>query len=90
MSTKASISKNLSRELNLSSNTSKKLVDIFLNTIIQKSNKKTIKISNFGSFSMNITPQRLGRNPKTKESYIICSRKKLTFSASKKIKEVLN
>lgn len=90
MSTKASISKNLSRELNLSSNTSKKLVDIFLNTIIQKSNTKTIKISNFGSFSMNITPQRLGRNPKTKESYIICSRKKLTFSASKKIKEVLN
>ena len=58
MSTKASISKNLSRELNLSSNTSKKLVDIFLNTIIQKSNEKTIKISNFGSTR---TPRRTRR-----------------------------
>jgi len=90
MSTKASISKTLSRELNLSPNTSKKLLDIFINTIVKNSNKKNIKIGNFGSFKMNITPQRLGRNPKTKESYIICARKKLTFFASKKIKEVLN
>ena len=36
------------------------------------------------------SPKRLGRNPKTKESFIIPPRKKINFRASKKVKEDLN
>ena len=49
-----------------------------------------IKISGFGTFSTKRTLERVGRNPKSKESYIIPSFKKLTFNASAKVKGVLN
>ena len=39
---------------------------------------------------MKKTLQRVGRNPKTKEFYIIYPALKISFRASKKIKEVLN
>lgn len=88
--TKASISKNISNELDISMDQSKKVLDCFLQTIIKHSKSRKIKISGFGSFYTHRTLKRLGRNPKTKESYIIKSRKKCAFKTSNKIKEILN
>tara|TARA_Y100000992_G_scaffold207774_1_gene142358 strand:- start:201 stop:473 length:273 start_codon:yes stop_codon:yes gene_type:complete len=90
MVTKASISKNISNELNISKKESKKIFEKFISLIIGKSTKQNVKIHGFGVFSIHQTPKRVGRNPKTKESYIIMPMNKLIFKASEKVKEVLN
>ena len=68
---------------------SKALLNSFIN-IIKKNKSKKIKISNFGTFYFHITPQRLGRNPKTKEEFIIPKRQKLILKASNAVKNKLN
>tara|TARA_B100001057_G_scaffold264305_1_gene264455 strand:+ start:39614 stop:39886 length:273 start_codon:yes stop_codon:yes gene_type:complete len=86
---KKDIVKNISSEAFLSLSDSKALLNSFIN-IIKKNKSKKIKISNFGTFYFHITPQRLGRNPKTKEEFIIPKRQKLTLKASSAIKSKLN
>lgn len=90
MSTKAYISKILSKKLNISSNEGHNIVTNFINLIKEKSEIKKIKLKGFGTFNYYRTPKRKGRNPKTLESYIIAPRKKLVFAASNKIKKILN
>ncbi len=69
--------------------TAKDLLESFID-IIKSNSSKNIKISNFGTFSVKTTPERVGRNPKTKKEYIISKRKKLTFQASSVVKKNLN
>lgn len=90
MTTKNCISKNISNNINIPINESKMIVDTFLKTIIFNSKHKKVKISGFGAFSIKNSPKRVGRNPKTRESYIIDTMKKLNFSPSNKIKNYLN
>ena len=87
---KISIAKNISKKVNLTQRDGKLIVDKFLQIIISKSKLNQIKISGFGSFKFNKTPERIGRNPKTKEPYVIQSSKKLSFYTSNKIKQTLN
>ena len=49
-----------------------------------------VKISSFGTFSVRHKKSRIGRNPKTKESYIIKPRKKLNFRASNILKKIMD
>ena len=65
-------------------------LESFLLLIKHKSKLRSVKISSFGSFSSKKTPKRLGRNPKTKDSYIIPELNKFNFKPSNKIKENLN
>ncbi len=90
MTTKLFISRRISKKLNISINESKLLLDHFLNIIKTESKFKKIKLSGFGTFYTHTAPNRLGRNPKTLESYIIKSIKKLNYKASIKTKETLN
>ena len=86
---KKDIIKSISSETLLPRSTSKALLESFL--CILKANKfKKIKISKFGSFYTYETPERIGRNPNTKEEFIITSRKKLIFKPSSFIKINLN
>lgn len=89
--TKREISKILSNSSNLSIISAELLVDSFINILkknISQNNK--VKISGFGSFNLYITPQRPGRNPKTKESFIITKRTKIKLLISNKLKRYLN
>lgn len=90
MTTKSSISKTLANELKLSKKECDDLVNEFVSIITNESKIKILKISKFGTFYTHKTKERIGRNPKTKESYIICSRNKLVFKPSQKIKEKIN
>ena len=90
MSTKSSISRNISNEIGITLKDSKLLLDKFLLILKKESKLKKVKLSAFGTFSMRTTPKRIGRNPKTLESYIIKPTKKLIFKASVKTKEILN
>lgn len=90
MATKASISKFLSEEMGITLLESKKFINSFLDCILDNSFKKRIKLNGFGTFFIHRSPQRIGRNPKTKESYIIKPRKKIIFKASQTIKKIIN
>ena len=87
---KSDIAKNISIDLGLSIVISKNFFDHFIGLVIKESKKKTVKISKFGSFQMKSTPQRVGRNPKTKEEYIITKREKLNFVTSNLIRSDIN
>ena len=63
------------------------IFQIILNNII-KHNK--VKIAKFGTFSIRKKNQRIGRNPKTKESKIISERNVILFKASKEFKNYIN
>lgn len=90
MANKLTICMNLTSKQDISIIESKYILESFLSIISHHSKTKKVKISNFGTFSSSITKKRIGRNPKTKESYIIEPVKKIKFNVSNKIREVLN
>ena len=87
---KSDIAKKISLKANISDYLSKNIANSFIDLIKSKSNSSDIKIANFGTFTNKVSPQRIGRNPKTGEEYIISERVKLNFIVSNKIKEQLN
>ena len=87
---KSDIAKNISIKSLVSAGESKILLESFLSLIKSSSKNGPVKLNNFGTFSFKKTPKRLGRNPKTKDSYIIPMLNKLNFKPSNKIKENLN
>jgi integration host factor subunit alpha len=87
---KKDIVKNISTKAHISSEQSINLLNAFIKIVKIQSNSRIIKISNFGSFFKKLTPQRLGRNPKTKEEFVISQRFKLTLKPSNNIKKSLN
>ena len=88
--TKASLIKKIVKDSALSSEDASSILESFL--LIVKSIEKSslVKLSSFGTFSVKKTPKRLGRNPKTKDSYIIPSKLKLKFKPSNLIKGKIN
>lgn len=87
---KNNISKNISKKLSITLDHSSNVLEFVLLLIKNNSKNKIVKLSSFGSFNYKISPQRIGRNPKTEESYIIPELNKLKFKPSNKIKEALN
>ena len=87
---KSDIVKNISRKSLVSAGDAKNILESFLSLIKSSSKLRPVKLSSFGTFSFKKTPTRLGRNPKTKDSYIILELNKLNFKPSNKIKENLN
>ena len=78
-------------QLGFSKLISENLIDDFIQTIIQSFLKeKKIKLSRFGTFEIRHKRSRIGRNPKTKESKEISSRKVLLFKPSKEFKKLVN
>ena len=87
---KSDIAKNISSKASISESISKELVSSFIDIIKSNSNEQDVKVANFGTFANKVTPQRIGRNPKTGEEHIITERVKLNFIVSNKVKEQLN
>ena len=63
------------------------IFEIILKNIIKY---KKVKIAKFGTFSLRKKKQRMGRNPKTKETKIISERNVILFKASKEFKDFIN
>lgn len=87
---KIDIVKNISAKAAISNVLSENLVNSFIDFIKSKSNEADLKIANFGTFTNKVTPQRIGRNPKTGKKHIITERVKLGLIVSNKIKSQLN
>ena len=88
--TKDMISKEINKEIGYSNNFSKKLLNIFIKCMVQQVIKSDLNFKNFGVFKKIFKNERIGRNPKTKEEYIIKSRKVLKFVPSKKLVGYVN
>jgi len=89
--TRKDLSNKIYKSLGFSKNISSKIVDDFFENIICEVIKSDqIKISSFGTFSVLNKNERIGRNPKTKVSAKINSRKVVKFKPSLSLKEKLN
>ena len=89
--TRADLAEAVFREVGLSRNESAKLVESVLGLITDSlAQGETVKISSFGSFSVRLKGQRIGRNPKTGEEVPILPRKVLVFRASHVLKDQIN
>ena len=82
--------KNISKKSLLSIKDGNILLESFLTFVKKQAKSNKVKLSGFGTFSFKKTPKRIGRNPKTSDSYIIQERNKLNFKPSNKVKEQIN
>ena len=82
---KKDISKILSDKTGYPLNYSKKLIDDLINSIIELVNTNILNLKNFGTFRILKKKERTGRNPKSKEVFIISARKVLIFKTSRQL-----
>ena len=47
-------------------------------------------LKNIGTFKLSKKNERIGRNPKTKEEFLISKRKSIRFIVSKNLTKILN
>ena len=87
---KENLAKNLSEKTGYSYQFSKKLINDLIETIIDIIKSGECNLKNIGSIKTIFKKERIGRNPKTKEEFIINSRKSISFLASKKLLDKLN
>ena len=88
--TKKDLAKKISKEIDVPLELSSNFVTSFFNTQKKIINHGSLKISKFGSYKLSFTPQRIGRNPKSLKEHVIPKRKRISFTISKKIKNILN
>ena len=87
---KKDIVKSFSNKIGLSSRVSNKLVDEIINILIKNIKEGHLNLKNIGSFKLLKKKERIGRNPKTKEEFVISSRNSISFVPSKKISNKLD
>ena len=88
---KDDISKKIFLDIGISKSYSGKILNDIIQIIILNSNlKEKIKIKDFGTFTLRIKKERIGRNPKNKNKHDISERTVSIFKASKKLKMKIN
>ena len=89
--TKKEIVNSIYMQIGFSKNISETLLeDIFQLILNNLKEHKKLKIAKFGTFELRKKKQRIGRNPKTKESKIISARNVILFKPSKEFKKFIN
>ena len=78
-------------QIGFSKQISENLIDDFFQIIVENlSKERSLKLSNFGTFSIRQKKSRVGRNPKTKKEAVISERNVVLFKASKEFKDFVN
>ena len=88
--TKIDIAKELSKKTGYSLELSKILINNLLIVLISAIRKNKLNLKNIGTFRLINKSERIGRNPITKENFVITSRKSISFISSKKLLSVVN
>jgi len=89
--TKKDIVNSIYMQIGFSKKISETLLEDLLQIILQNIIKmKKVKISKFGTFTIRNKKQRIGRNPKTKETKLISERNVILFKPSKELKKYIN
>ena len=84
-STRETIAKQISIEFGIAYSTVYKKIDKILEIWGNEIIISNLSINNIGSFNIKKKNERIGRNPKTKEEYLIKSRKVISFKKSNKL-----
>ena len=87
--TKVDIIRELSKKTGFSINFSKKLINNLIDILVNQIKSGQLSLKNLGTFKIINKNQRIGRNPKTKEKFIIEKRKSVRFKSSQKINQEL-
>ena len=87
---KIDLAKQLKIKTGFSTNISKKLINDLIEILTEVIKTGYLNLKNIGSFKIINKKERMGRNPKTKEEFIISSRKSISFIPSKKLLQNLN
>ena len=82
--------KSLSMNKGFSNLLSKKIIEELLETLSILIKNNDLILKNIGSFRIIEKKERMGRNPKTKENYIIKKQKSLSFITSNYLKKLIN
>ena len=82
--------KYLSSKTGFSLNYSKKLIDDLINIITKEIRHGKFKLKDIGTFKLLDKNERVGRNPKTQEEFVISKRKAISFIVSEKVKDKLD
>jgi integration host factor subunit alpha len=80
--TKKELATNISSKIGLPTSYIILIIDDLIEILKQSIKKKNTNIKNFGTFKKINKSERMGRNPKTKQKYIITARKSISFSSS--------
>ena len=80
----------ISESIGYSKKFSDRLVNDLVEIIVQNIKSGNFHLKNVGSFKLIFKKERIGRNPKTKEEFIISPRKQISFTLSKEISNNLN
>ncbi len=83
--TRETIAKQISIEFGIAYSSIYKKIDRILEIWGNEITNSDSSISNIGSFKIKKKNDRIGRNPKTKEEYVIKSRKVISFKKSNKL-----
>ena len=87
---KIDISKELSGKKGYSLNLSKKILNNLLESIVFCIKEDVLILKNIGVFKILDKKERIGRNPNTKETFTISSRKSLSFIPAKRLSKIIN
>ena len=81
----------ISEKAGLSRKDAEKALNAAVETITEAlAREEKVQIVGFGSFETKFRPERLGRNPRTKEDVIIPASKAPAFKAGKALKDAVN
>ena len=83
--TRDTIAKQISTEFGIAYSTVYRKIDKILEIWSHEMIHSNLSINNIGSFKIKKKNERIGRNPKTKEEYIIKSRKVISYKKSIKL-----
>lgn len=88
---RADIAEAIYQNIGLSRNEAADIVSTILDEISKSlENGDKVKISSFGSFSINAKSERIGRNPKTGQEVPITPRRVMTFRPSHILRDAVN
>tara|TARA_B100000886_G_scaffold29196_1_gene18460 strand:+ start:851 stop:1138 length:288 start_codon:yes stop_codon:yes gene_type:complete len=87
---KKDISLEISKKLGLSVLYSSKIVEDLIDVLKIQIIDGNLYLKNLGSFILKEKKERIGRNPKTKENFIIKKRKVIIFKSSKNLLKLIN
>ena len=88
--TKKNLANNLSSKIGFSVSYSESLVNDIVNSMIIEISNSNLSVKNFGVFKKIKKKERTGRNPKTKEEFIINSRNSIKFTPSSNFENFIN
>tara|TARA_B100001057_G_C22502807_1_gene814688 strand:- start:151 stop:438 length:288 start_codon:yes stop_codon:yes gene_type:complete len=87
---KIDLIKNLSLKTGFSENYSKKLISELISIFSYQIKNGKLNLKDLGVLKIINKKERIGRNPKTREQFIISARKSISFTPSQKLIQKLN